>query len=59
MRKNPPLPIPMMDSKISVNDFRKIHFLLYKELVDVLGYKVAGNSIRSWLIGKFRPPRDF
>lgn len=59
MRKNPPLPIPMMDSKISVNDFRKIHFLLYKELADILGYKVAGNSIRSWLIGKFRPPRDF
>jgi len=59
MRKNPPLPIPMIDSKTSVKDFIKIHFIRYDELAKELGYDVAGNSIKSWLIGRFRPPKDF
>jgi hypothetical protein len=59
VRKNPPLPIPMMDSKISVKDFIQIHFIRYDELAKELEYDVAGNSIKSWLIGRFRPPKDF
>lgn len=59
MKKNPPLPIPMMDNKFSVKEFIKLHFIRYDELAKILGYNVAGNSIKSWLIGKFNPPENF
>lgn len=49
----------MMDSKTSVKDFIDLHFIRYDELAGVLEYEVAGNSIKSWLIGRFRPPSDF
>ena len=49
----------MMDSKTSVKDFIDLHFIRYDELAGALEYKVAGNSIKSWLIGRFRPPSDF
>ena len=59
MKKNPQLPIPMMDKNTSVEEYRKSLFLTRDDLIKVLGYKIAANSIKSWLIGKYRPPENF
>jgi len=59
MRKNPQLPIPMMNSEQSVLDFIREKFITYDELANQLGYDVAANSIRSWLIGRYHPPLNF
>ena len=59
MRKNPPLPKPMIDSKLTVEDFRIKYFLPLQELIDELGYSVNPHAMRDWIRGRFNPPPDF
>lgn len=59
MKKNPPLPIPMIDAKQTVLNFIREKFITYDELSSQLGYDVADNTIKNWLIGRYNPPVDF
>jgi len=49
----------MMNKNISVDDFIKSLFIRRDELSTILGYNVSGNSIKAWLLGKYRPPKGF
>ena len=59
MRKNPVLPIPMINDQHTVLEFIKEKFITYDELSQQLNYNVSANTIKSWLNGKYRPPTNF
>ena len=59
MKNEQPHKIPFIDKNTTVDQLRVKLFLTYQELSDVLGYNVAGNSIKSWIKGKYRAPEGF
>ena len=59
MRKNSSLSIPMISDDQSVIDYIQEKFITYDELSHQLNYRVSGNTLKNWLIGKYQPPQDF